>query len=149
MNKTILKGRLTADPELKQTASGISACRFTLAVDRKFKDKDGERKADFISCVAWRQTAEFICKYFFKGSMMLCEGALQTGSYEKDGVKHYTTDVNVEAVEFCESKNTQQSSAPQPSSVESLAKNAQAQGVEVATDLSEFEEILSDGEVPF
>ena len=148
MNKVILKGRLTADPELRQTTSGISACRFTLAVDRKFKSKDGEKQADFISCVAWRQTAEFISKYFAKGSMMLCEGSLVTGSYEKDGVKHYTTDCNVESVEFCGSKSDSQTSQP---TAKDLVNSAQAQGVETSaySDLSGYEDILSDEEPPF
>lgn len=146
MNKVILKGRFTADPELRQTQSGISVCRFTLAVDRRFKSKDGEKQADFISCTAWRQTAEFICNYFAKGSMMLCEGSLVTGSYEKDGVKHYTTDCNVENVEFCGSKNESQASQP---TAKKPASSAQGGGTSDYSDLSGFEEILSDGDVPF
>ena len=79
MNKVILMGRLTADPELRQTQSGISSCRFTIAVNRKYADKQsGERQADFISCVAWRQTAEFICKYFRKGKKESLRGKLCT-----------------------------------------------------------------------
>ena len=74
MNKVILMGRLTADPELRQTQSGISSCRFTVAVNRRIADKNtGERQADFISCTAWRQTAEFVSRYFKKGSMICVE----------------------------------------------------------------------------
>ena len=103
MNSVSLMGRLAADPELKTTQNGISYCRFTLAVNRY--SKDGEDTADFISCVAWRSTAEFICKYFLKGSKIALSGSIQTGSYtDKDGRKVYTTDVNTDKVFFCESK---------------------------------------------
>ena len=100
MNKVILIGRLTKDPELRITPSGVSVTSFTIAVNRRFK-KD---ETDFISCVAWRQTAEFITKYFAKGSMIAVVGSLQTGSYEKDGQKHFTTDVNVDEVYFAGGK---------------------------------------------
>lgn len=140
MNKVILKGRLTADPELRQTQSGISSCRFTLAVDRKFADKNtGERQADFISCTAWRNTAEFVSRYFTKGSMILVEGALRTGSYtdkNHSDVTHYTTDVMVDNVEFCESKKKDNS------------QNSQTENSDFG-DLSEFEEIIGADDVPF
>ena len=102
MNKVILLGRITKDPEAKQ-AGNTTVTRFTLAVDRRFKS-EGQPTADFISCVAFGKTAEFISKYFKQGAKMAIEGRIQTGSYEKDGVKHYTTDVIVESVEFAESK---------------------------------------------
>lgn len=102
MNKVILLGRITKDPEAKQTGN-TTVTRFTLAVDRRFKS-EGQPTADFISCVAFGKTAEFISKYFKQGAKMAIEGRIQTGSYEKDGVKHYTTDVIVESVEFAESK---------------------------------------------
>jgi single-strand DNA-binding protein len=144
MNKYIAKGRLTADPELRQTQSGISSCRFTIAVDRKFKDKDtNERQDDFISCVAWRNTAEFISRYFSKGSMILIEGALRTGSYtdkNHSDVTHYTTDVIIENAEFCEGKKKESSSS---------ASSSSPSGTDDFGDLSEFEEILSDEDVPF
>ena len=136
MNKVILKGRLIADPELRQTPNNISVTKFTVAVDRYAKAGE-EKKADFISCVAWRQTAEFVSKYFSKGKEILLIGSLQTGSYEKDGVKHYTTDVLVDNVEFCGSKSS--------SSGESENKS---DSVNIG-DLGDFEEILSDGDVPF
>ena len=103
MNNVSLIGRLTADPELKTTQNGISYCRFTVAVNRY--SKDGEDTADFISCVAWRSTAEFICNYFLKGNKIALIGSIQTGSYtDKDGRKVYTTDINTDKVFFCESK---------------------------------------------
>ena len=104
MNNVALVGRLTRDPEMRQTQSGISVCRFTVAVNRRYKNAQGQYEADFISCQAWRQTAEFINKYFNKGKEISLTGSLQTGSYDKDGVKHYTTDVIVENVEFVGSK---------------------------------------------
>lgn len=105
MNKTILVGRLTKDPETRQSGDKV-VTRFTLAVDRKYKT-DGGQSADFISCVAFGKTAEFIEKYFRKGVKIALDGRIQTGSYtDKDGVKHYTTDVVAESVEFAESKRT-------------------------------------------
>lgn len=108
MNKTILVGRLTADPELRQTQSGVASCRFTVAVDRKFADKNtGEKQSDFITCVAWRQTAEFVSRYFNKGKMIALEGSLRTGKYQDknhEDVTHYTTEVYVDNVEFVGSK---------------------------------------------
>jgi single-strand DNA-binding protein len=120
MNKTILIGRFTRDPEVRYTDSGTSIARFTLAVDRRFK-KDGEQQADFIGCIAFGKTAEFVEKYFKQGMKIVVEGRIQTGSYtNKDGVKIYTTDVVVENVEFAESKAASdgQARTPEPSLAE-------------------------------
>ena len=106
MNKVILMGRLTRDPEVRYTQSdnASAVARFSLAIDRRFK-KDGEQTADFISCVAFGKTGEFIERYGRKGTKFVVEGRIQTGSYtNKDGQKVYTTDVVVEQVEFAESK---------------------------------------------
>ena len=103
INKVILMGRLTADPELKKTGDGFSVIRFTVAVNRP-KQKDKEQAADFISCVAFRQTADFIAKYFRKGRAIIVFGTIRTGFYEKDGQKVYTTDVIVDEVQFGENK---------------------------------------------
>ena len=105
MNKVILLGRLTKDVELRTTPSGVSVCSFSVAVNRRFA-KDGQRDADFINCVAWRNTAEFISKYFSKGRMIGIVGSLTTGRYEKDGQTHYTTDVTVDEAYFADSKNS-------------------------------------------
>lgn len=103
MNSVILMGRLTADPELRTTNSGLNYCRFTVAVDRYSKGE--EKKTDFINCVAWRQTAEFVERYFSKGRMIAVQGSIQTGSFtNKDGAKVYTTDVLVDKVHFCGDK---------------------------------------------
>ena len=102
MNKVILMGRLTKDPETRQAGETI-VTRFSLAVDRRRKTESGQA-ADFPSIVAFGKTAEFINKYFHKGMKIALDGRIQTGSYDKDGVKHYTTEVVAENVEFAESK---------------------------------------------
>lgn len=104
MNSVSLIGRLTRDIELKQ-AGETTVARFTLAVDRRYK-KDGQQSADFISCVAFGKTAEFLSKYFQKGNKLALNGRIQTGSYDKNGEKVYTTDIIADSVEFCEGKNS-------------------------------------------
>ena len=108
MNKVILMGRMTRDPEVRYGGSNNSAvARFSLAVDRRFKREGDEQTADFINCVAFGKTAEFLEKYGRKGTKYAIEGRIQTGSYtNKDGQKVYTTDVVCENVEFAESKNS-------------------------------------------
>lgn len=103
MNKVFLIGRLVADPETRQTQAGGTFARYRVAVDRQ-RGKDGQREADFINCVAFGKRAEFASKYLSKGTKIAIEGRILTGSYEKDGVKHYTTDIVVERHEFCESR---------------------------------------------
>lgn len=109
MNKVILIGRLTADPNTKNTANGTTVTKFTLAVDRRFKDANGQRQADFISCLAWKQTATFISSYFHKGSKIAITGSIQTRNYDdKDGKKVYVTEVVVDEAEFAESSGSNQ-----------------------------------------
>ena len=104
MNRVILKGRIAKEPEVKTTVSGQTFARLTIAVDRYAKAGE-ERKADFIPCTAWGNTAQFLAKYFQKGKEILCEGRIQTGSYTNQaGKKVYTTDVVLDRVEFCGSK---------------------------------------------
>ena len=104
MNNVSIIGRLTRDPELRSTASNISVCSFTVAADRRFKS-EGQPDADFINIVAWRQTAEFVAKYFTKGSKIGITGSIQTRNWEdNDGKKHYVTEVVADGVYFCESK---------------------------------------------
>ena len=100
MNNVSLVGNLTKDPAPGVTGNGINYCRFILAVQRTFKNAEGKYDADFIPCVAWRKTADFVEKYFSKGSKIGITGSIRTGSYEKEGVRHYTTEVNVDNVEF-------------------------------------------------
>ena len=112
MNNVSLIGRLTAPPTLQNTLNGTSVCRFTIAVDRRFK-KEGQPTADFIPVVAWRQTAEFVAKYFTKGSRIAVIGSIQTRSWDDDeGQRHYATEVVADNVEFCESKKESTSSGP-------------------------------------
>lgn len=105
MNKVILIGRLTKDPELRQTTSGVSTTSFTLAVNRNFTNKDGEREADFIQCVAWRRQAENIAKYLTKGSQVAVDGRIQVRTYDdKDGKRNWVTEVICDNVQFLDSK---------------------------------------------
>ena len=116
MNKVQLVGRLTRDPELRTTANGVSVCSFTVAVNRRFRNAQGEYEADFINCVAWRQSAELLAKYFTKGRMVGLVGSIQTRNYEKDGQRVYVTEVSVEEVHFVESRNAASNDAA-PSAV--------------------------------
>lgn len=115
MNKVELIGRLTKDPETRYTQGqeAMAISRFNLAVDRRFK-KDGQTTADFISCVAFGKSGEFVEKYFHKGMKVAVVGRIQTGSYDhKDGYKVYTTDVVCEELDFCEKKQDEAQSEPQ------------------------------------
>lgn len=139
MNKVILIGRLTKDADVKLSSTGISIARFSLAVDRKFK-KDSEQTCDFINCVAFSKTAEFLEKYGKKGVKFVVEGSIQTGSYtNKDGNKVYTTDVAVQSVEFAESKTSAQNNNTTP---------APAQASAIPNDFIKIEDIDED-ELPF
>jgi single-strand DNA-binding protein len=119
INRTVLVGRLTKDLELRYTSSNIAYTRFTVAVNRTFAGPNGEREADFISCIAWRRQAENMARFVKKGSLIGVEGRIQTGSYDdQNGVKKYTTDVVCDSVQFLESKgsdnnNNNNSYAPQ------------------------------------
>lgn len=141
-NKVILMGRLVADPELKQTQSNISVCRFRIAVDRGYS-ADKERQADFITVVAWRATAEFVSKYFSKGKMIIVEGALRNANYtDANNVKHYSMEVQADKVAFGGSKSD--------NTVDK--KEAEKNSADIAReigDLSAYEDILSDGDIPF
>lgn len=112
LNKSILMGRLVADPELRQTTNGISVCSFRIAVDRNYS-KEQEKQTDFINIVAWRNTADFVSEYFAKGKMIIVEGAIQTRNYQdKDGNNRTAVEVNASNVFFGESKRQEESPAP-------------------------------------
>lgn len=159
LNKVILMGRLTADPELRQTPSGISSCRFSVAIDRSYKSKEtGEKQTDFINVVAWRSTAEFISRYFSKGKMIIVEGSLRNNNYtDQNGVKHYSMDVQADNVSFGESKSASAANSvgigngnfQQPQQQTAPPQSQPATETVSLGDLGDFEEILSDGEVPF
>ena len=130
LNKVSVMGRLVRDPELRRTNSGTAVASFTIACDRDFKSDGGEREADFIECVAWRNTAEFVSKYFAKGRMAVVSGRLQTRNWtDKEGNKRKATEIVAESVYFCDSKREELQSyaAPQES----------------------FAELPDDGEIPF
>lgn len=150
INKVILMGRLTADPELRQTTTGISSCNFTIAVDRGYKSANGEKQTDFIRCQAWRQTAEFVSRYFSKGKMIIIEGGLQNNNYtDANGVKHYSFVVNAESVHFGESKSSEGQASEAVQKQQTAVQPANDTVSVDIGDLGEFEEILNDGEVPF
>ena len=144
LNKVVLCGRLTADPELKQTQSGIAVVTFTLAVNRRFQSRGADgaqaQQADFISIVAWRQTAEFICKFFKKGSSICVIGSIQTRSWtDQQNNKRTATEVIVDEANFVDSK----ADAPNGSSSYGDAPAFQTQ------QAPKFEEIASDDDLPF
>ena len=178
INRAIIMGRITQDLQVRQTPNGTSVLRFNVAVDRP-PNKQGERQADFISCVAWNQRAEFINRYFGKGRMIAIEGTIRTGSYDdKNGVKHYTTEIWVDNVSFTgEPKqqgngtysnnygggypqdngyqnnyggNYQNNSYQQPAPSQNPQNNAAPSNDALSIgDLGDFEEVISDDGVPF
>ncbi|MEK9196867.1 single-stranded DNA-binding protein [Ureibacillus sp. FSL E2-3493] len=106
INRVVLVGRLTKDPELRYSPSGIAVCRFTVAVNRTFSNQQGEREADFIGCIAWRKQAENLANYMKKGNLIGVEGRIQTGSFEgQDGNRVYTTDVVADSIQFLEPRS--------------------------------------------
>lgn len=111
LNVVALMGRLVADPELRHTPNGVATCTFRIAVDRNFVRQGEERKADFIDIVAWRQSAEFVCRYFRKGNLIAVNGSLQTRNYEdKNGNRRTAYEVVADNIHFAESKNSSQAS---------------------------------------
>lgn len=157
MNKCIFIGRISSDIELRTTQSGIATCSFSIAINNG-KDKDGnERPADFINCRAWRETANFISKWFQKGKMIAIEGKFKTDKYQHRShpdVTVYSSYILVENVEFCGDRSSGQASQPATqTTAQNVVQQAQAQGVQAEQmdygSLSDFEEILSDGPVPF
>ena len=116
INRVILVGRLTRDPELKYTTGGIANLRFSLAVNRNFKDDKGNQQADFINCVAWRGQAENMAKFLKKGALIGVEGRIETGSYDDQGMTRYTTQILANAITFLETKKGQNQTSQAPSS---------------------------------
>lgn len=141
LNIVAIQGRLSADPEQRTTQNGTPVTSFSLAVQRNVKGGDGEYGTDWIDCVAWKGTAEFICKYFQKGQLMAVNGALQTRSYEKDGVKRKATEVLVQNANFCESRKAQDIQHREPA-----ARSALPDTSPLSQD--EMEEILGADDIP-
>ncbi len=145
MNKVILVGNLVRDPELTTTASGVSYCRFSVAVQRRFTNADGEREADFINCVAWRQTADFVNRYFKKGNKIGIVGSLQTRTYDgQDGQKRYATEVSVDEVEFTGGSRNPGSDDGEPTERSKFDDEPKSNGSKIA----KFEPI-DDDDLPF
>ena len=149
LNKVVLCGRLTADPELKQTGSGIAVVTFTLAVNRRFQSRSTDaaaaQQADFITVVAWRQTAEFISKYFKKGSALCVTGSLQTRSWQdQQGNRRYATEVVVDEAMFVDSRNEGGASASYtPDAYTAPSFSTPSMGA------PNFEEMKAEDDLPF
>lgn len=158
LNVAVIMGRLVADPELRHTPNDISVCSFRVAVDRSYSNKSGERQADFIDVVAWRSTAEFVCRYFTKGQMIAVNGSIQTRSYEdKQGNKRTAVEIVADNVSFCGSKRESGGGGgdygdsyygrdPGPVSAPAFKEPASAFS---SGSNEDFEEILGDDDLPF
>ena len=143
MNKIILVGRLTKDPEIQATSNGTSLLRFNVACKSKFRDEDGEQKVDFFVCVAWREKAELIHKYCKKGSMLQISGSMGSRSYEKqDGTRQTIWEINVEDVEFLSSINEESAENKEKTKTKSKSKTAPKQA-----ELIPLDDV--DDELPF
>ncbi len=138
MNKVQLIGRVTSDITINQSKNGKAVCSFSVAIDR-YQGKDKEKTTDFIRCDAFGSTAEILGKYAGKGKQIAIEGNIKTGSYEKDGVKHYTQDVQVERVELLGSKSDSGTSSQETPTQAATPQN----------NASDFEPLVEDSEVPF
>lgn len=150
MNSVHLLGRITQDLNLQYTQNNVAYLNFTVACDRRFKNQNGERQADFISCKAFKQSAEFIAKYFGKGKKIAIVGTIQTGKYDKNGTTVYTTDVIVDQAEFVE-KMEQTAQAPAPAAPEP-PKTDTSKIMERIQEQKTFEEELEkldDLDLPF
>ena len=155
MNKVILVGRLTKDPEMRTTASGVATTNFTLAVNRNFTNQSGEREADFLTCVAWRRLAETIAKFCTKGSQVAVEGRIQTRSYDaQDGTKRYVTEIMVDNIDFLGSRRDNNTSSYTPANDNSnnFMDTPPVDTTDLSVDPYEAlgEEVaLSDDDLPF
>lgn len=160
LNRVILMGRLTADPEHKQTPNGVSVTSFSIAVDRNFNGKDGNRQTDFINIVAWRQTADFVCRYFTKGRMIALEGSIQTRNYEdRNGNKRTAFEVVADQVYFADSNRSNENGGnnyarpaatfptPAPGSFSEPSRGTTFSVGGFNSD--DFDSIDDDGDLPF
>lgn len=152
INIAVIMGRLTADPELRTTGNGISVTSFTVAVDRNYQKPGQERQADFINVVAWRQTAEFISRYFRKGQMIAVQGSIQTRNYEdSNGIKRTAVEIVAEKVSFCGSKaetGAGGNGAGAPAPPVPAYQQGSGAGVSNATP-DDFSQVEMDDELPF
>ena len=150
MNSVVLIGRLARDPDVRYTTGQMAVARFTLAVDRaRGRNRDENNSADFISCVCFDKQAEFVEKYFTKGKPMALQGRIQTGSYEKDGRKVYTTDVVAERIEFVDSKSDRSGGSGGGNSYGSSAPSFNAPAAPMDDQIPEGFNKLTDDDIPF
>ncbi|MCI5904608.1 MAG: single-stranded DNA-binding protein [Oscillospiraceae bacterium] len=146
LNKVFLWGRLTADPELRQTQSGKLCTKVNVAVPRRKYGNEAETKTDFISVQVWNKSAEFLCKYFSKGSAVMVIGSIQNNNYtDKNGVKHYECCILADDVQFGESKPSSSAPAAKGESVQPVGNNSEFSGLD---DFSDYEEIIGE-ELPY
>lgn len=150
INRIVLMGRLTADPEVKQTNTGTSICRFTIAVERNFAGADGKRQTDFIPCTAWRQTADFIGRYFAKGSMMAVDGSFQSQRYtDNSGNARTAYTVNVEQVSFAGDKPQDKAPAQSQTQGQIRGQGRPQQRQQYAPAYDDFCEFEEYGDMPY
>lgn len=161
MNKALLIGRLTRDPELRSTSTGRNVCQFSIAVNRNFTNANGEREADFINCVVWDKQAENLVKYQKKGNQIAVDGRIQTRNYEdKDGKRVYVTEILANNISFLDSKGTNTNSndfnsLPEPPREDSVSSSSNMSSMEtVSVDKDPFEAFgdsieISDNDLPF
>ena len=157
MNKAILIGRLTRDPELRTTPTGRNVCQFSIAVNRNFTNANGEREADFINCVVWDKQAENLAKYQHKGNQIAVEGRIQIRNYDdKDGKKVYVTEILASNISFLDSKgtgatgNTSFNNLPEPPMVDTSSNNMETVSVEKDPFEAFGDSIeISDNDLPF
>ena len=151
LNVIALVGRLVADPELRHTTSGIATCTFRIAVDRSYVRQGEERKADFFDIVAWRQSAEFVCKYFRKGNLIAVNGSLQTRNYEdRNGNKRTAVEVVADRAFFVDSKSSAQNSGTSYGAMAPNRPAAPAEPVSYSSgNFGDFEEIEGEDDLPF
>ena len=160
LNLAVIMGRLTADPELKSTGGGVSVCSFTVVVDRRFKGQNEERQTDFIRCVAWRQSAEFLARFFRKGNMVAVTGSIQARNYEdKNGNKREAVEIVADRIDFTGEKTSGSSGGyrddvplppppPESGSRRQDAMSAPAPAFSTA-GAADFDEIAGDDDLPF
>lgn len=154
LNSVCLMGRLVADPELRTTPAGVSVCSFRIAVDRNYQPKGQEKQTDFINIVAWRERADFVSRFFHKGSMVVVQGSIHTDSYtDRDGNKRTSFSVQADNVMFGESKNSSggyqnSGSAPAFDTPQTPAYNESKPAFTTAGS-GDFEEIVGDEDLPF
>ncbi len=149
LNRIIIMGRLTRDPELRRTPSGVEVCTFTVAVDRDRQSRDAERQTDFIDVTVWRQTAEFVCKYFTKGKMIIVEGSMQSRKWtDKAGQNRVSWEIAATNVMFGESKSAAQGDGYAAPPAYGNGGGSSAETYAAPAD-GGFAEIEEDGELPF